>query len=311
MDPCSKNLVKVPLKEIHPLSHLIPTLILFLPTIATSIYTSLDKTLIGLLVPGEVVEQLPDGTTIVKKIADIENGNYEYAEKLVKMALTVITSLGIVMIPRNTKYYAEGKIEEVENNIYVTSKIVFMLGIPLMLGCIAIADNLIPWYLGDSYSKAANLMKLLSPIILIIGFSNVFGLQFLIPTGQDKKFTIAIVIGAITNLCLNLFFIHFWQSYGAAIATLIAEFLVTMVMYLFIKKHIHLWKILLNSWKYILAGIGMFVPCYFVGMKLSSSILNTFLIVAIGAGIYGILLLILRDEFLIKGIQKIIRKIKK
>lgn len=306
-----KNLTRVPLKEIHPFKHLLPTLILFLPTIATSIYTSLDKTLIGLLIPGEVIEKLPDGTEVVKKIADIENGNYEYAEKLVKMALTIITSLGIVMIPRNTKYYAEGKIEEVEKNIYITSKIVFMLGIPLVLGCIAVADNLIPWYLGDTYTKAANLMKLLSPIILIIGFSNIFGLQFLIPTGQDKKFTIAIIIGAVTNLCLNLVLIRYWQSYGAAIATLIAEFLVTTVMYIFIRKHIRLWKILLNSWKYALAGIGMFVPCYFVGLKLSASILNTFIIVIMGVGIYGVLLLILRDKFLMMGIKKIIRKVKK
>ena len=180
-----------------------------------------------------------------------------------------------------------------------------------MLGCIAIADNLIPWYLGDSYAKAANLMKLLSPIILIIGFSNVFGLQFLIPTGQDKKFTIAIITGAVSNLCLNLVFIRFWQSYGAAIATLVAEFLVTMTMYFFIRKNVKLWKILFSSWKYILSGIIMFIPCYFVGVQLSPSILHTFLIVGMGAGIYGVLLLILRDEFLMMAFRKILRRGKK
>ena len=64
----------------QPFKHLKPTIILFLPTIATSIYTSLDKTLIGLITQD-----------------DAENGNYEYAEKLVKMALTVLTSLGTLL----------------------------------------------------------------------------------------------------------------------------------------------------------------------------------------------------------------------
>ena len=305
------SLQKVSLKEIHPWKHLIPTLILFLPTIATSVYTSLDKTLIGLLVPGEMIVTLENGEQVVKKIADIENGNYEYAEKLVKMALTVITSLGIVMIPRNTKCYSEGKIEEVKNNIYTTLKIVFMIGIPLMLGCIVIADNIIPWYLGSEYTKAANLMKLLSPLILLIGFSNVFGLQFLIPTGRDKQYTISIIVGAVSNLCLNLIMIRFWKSYGAAIATIVAEAIVSIVMYAFVHKHISFLKVLLNSWKYVLAGIGMFIPCYFVGLQLEPSILNTFIIVVIGIVTYGIILLILRDEFLMKQIKKVFAKIKK
>lgn len=298
------NIKKVSLKQIHPWKHLIPSLILFLPTIATSVYTSLDKTLIGLLVPGEVVVTLENGEQVVKKISDIENGNYEYAEKLVKMALTIITSLGIVMIPRNTKCYSEGKIEEVKGNIYSTLKIVFMLGIPLMLGCIVIADNIIPWYLGGEYTKAANLMKLLSPLILLIGFSNVFGLQFLIPTGRDKQYTISIIIGAVSNLCLNLIMIRFWKSYGAAIATIVAEAIVSIVMYIFVHKQISFLKVLLSSWKYVLAGIVMFIPCYYIGLKLESSILNTFIIVTIGVLTYGIMLLILRDEFLMRQIKK-------
>ncbi|MDE6655549.1 MAG: flippase [Anaeroplasmataceae bacterium] len=305
------SIQKVSIKEIHPWRHLFPTLVLFLPTIATSVYTSLDKTLIGLLVPGEVIEYLDNGEQVVKKIADIENGNYEYAEKLVKMALTVITSLGIVMIPRNTKCYSEGKIEEVERNIYTTLKIVFMIGIPLMLGCIVIADNIIPWYLGAEYSKAANLMKLLSPLILLIGFSNVFGLQFLIPTGKDKQYTIAIVIGALFNVCFNLIFIRYWKSYGAAIATIVAEGIVTIVMYIFVYKHIKFWKILLSSWKYMLAGVAMFVPCFFIEQHLEASILNTFLLAGIGAAIYGVILLILREEFLLLGCKKILKKLKK
>lgn len=287
----SKKVFKIDIKLLKPLKHLLPTLILFLPTIATSIYTSLDKTLIGVI------------TGI-----DSENGNYEYAEKLVKMLLTVVTSLGVVVIPRNSKYFAEGNIEAVKENIYKSIQFVLCLGVPLTLGTICVADNMIPWYLGDGYDKAANLMKILSPIILIIGLSNVFGLQFLIPSGQDKKFTISIVAGAVINFGLNCLLITYWQSYGAAIATVIAEFVVTLLMIIFARKDIKFLKALSSSWKYIISGLIMFIPCYFVGHILKPSILNTIIIVIIGVVVYGICLLTLRDKFVFGVINMIISK---
>ncbi len=284
----SKKIFNVDLKKLRPLKHLLPTLILFLPTIATSIYTSLDKTLIGVI------------TGI-----DSENGNYEYAEKLVKMLLTIVTSLGVVVIPRNSKYFADGNIEAVKENIYKSIQFVLCLGIPLMLGTICIADNLIPWYLGDGYNKAANLMKILSPIILIIGLSNVFGLQFLIPSGQDKKFTISIITGAVINFGLNWLLITYWKSYGAAVATVVAEFFVTLFMIVFARKDIKFYKAMLSSWKYVVSGLIMFLPCYFVGNILNPSIFNTLIIVVIGVVVYGMCLVILRDKFVFGIISKV------
>ncbi len=286
-----KLLKKVSIKDIKPLRHLLPTLILFLPTIATSVYTTLDKTLIGLITG-----------------LDSENGNYEYAEKLVKMALVVITSLGAVLIPRNSQKFADGDMEGVRQNIYKSARFVFFVGVPLMLGMIAVSDNLIPWYLGEGYDKAINLIKLLSPIIVIIGLSNVFGLQYLIPSGNDKKFTIAIVSGAIINLSLNLLLIYYWQSYGAAVATIIAETIVTGVMLFFIRKDIKFVKILISSWKYVLSGAVMFVSCFFVGRMLNPSILNTFLIVLLGVAVYSVMIILLRDSFVLDALRKITGK---
>ena len=289
-----KNIDKISFKELKPLKHLRPTFMLFLPTIATSIYTSLDKTLIGLITQ-----------------SDAENGNYEYSEKLIKMALTFVTSLGVVLIPRNSKKFADKDYDSVRSNIAVSCKFVFLLGIPLALGCVAVSDNLIPWYLGDEYDKAANLMKILSPIIIIIGLSNVFGIQYLIPSGQDKKFTISIICGAVTNLVLNIPLIYFFKSYGAAIATVIAESTVTFMMYFFIRKDIHFLSILKSSWKCFVSGIVMFICCFFTARAFPASILNTFIIVLIGVVSYGICLLLLRESMMLDSIKRIMSKFKK
>lgn len=295
-----KYLVKVSIHELQPLKHLIPTIVLFLPTIATSIYTSLDKTMIGIITG-----------------LDSENGNYEYAERIVKMALTVVTSLGTVMIPRNSNNFAKGDLEAIRQNIYTSCKFVFLLGLPMLFGIIAVSDNLVPWYLGDGYDKVSNLMKILSLIIIIIGLSNIFGLQFLVPCKMDKKFTIAIITGAVTNFGLNCGFIYLWGAYGAAIATVIAETAVTGVMLFFLRKEIKFTKILLSSWKYFVSAAIMFIPCYFVGNYLyalnhdgGNALLNSFIIVAMGIVIYVACLFILRDEYFLSYVKSFINKLK-
>lgn len=274
---------RVSFKELNILKHLPSTLVLFLPTIAVSVYTTLDKTLIGLI------------TNI-----DSENGNYSYAEKLVKMSMTFVTSLGTVMIPRNSKQFADNDIEGIENNINNSIRFVFFLGIPLMLGLIAISDNLIPWFLGEGYDKAALLLKTLSPLVLLIGLSNVFGKQYLVPSHSDKKYAIAIISGAFVNLILNLFLIRLLLSEGAAIATIVAESFITLIMFIFVAKKISITKSFIKSWKYICAGIIMFVPCLLLGKILESSILNSLIIALTGSCIYFVILLLLKDEYIFK-----------
>ena len=287
-----KYLVKVNYKDINIKKHIKPAIILFLPSIATSIYTTLDKTLIGIITK-----------------SDSENGNYEYADRIVKMVLVFVTSLGTVLIPRNSKRFEEGDFDGVKKNIYMSCRFVMLLGVPAMLGLIATANNFVPWFLGDSYTKVPLLIKVLSPVLIIIGLSNVFGLQFLIPSGEDKKFTIALCIGAISNFIFNIPMIYLFGALGAAIATIFAELLVTTTMLFFIRKSIKFIEILKNVWKYIVSGLVMFIPCEIVSMFLAPSIINTIIIVLIGVITYICCIALLHDSFSMKLLKKATNKI--
>ncbi|MCI1735269.1 MAG: flippase [Bacilli bacterium] len=312
-----KCLQKIDPSKLRPWRHFAPTLRLFLPTIATSVYTMLDKTLLGLLIQETYVvqeSQLINGVetivNVTKRYSDLENGYYEQSEKVVKMAMTIITALGIVMIPRNSTEFAKGNIENVKRNIYYATNFVWALGIPLMLGIAAIAPNLVPWFLGNGFKKCILLMQLFTPLILIIGFSNVFGLQYLVPTQRDGKFTIGIISGAITNLILDVILIHFYWSIGAVIATLVAETVVTSVMMIMIHKEISFKRILFQSWKYLIAGGAMFACVYVTQHYLAPTILNTFLLILEGIVVYALLVLLMRDRFSLDLIHRGILKIK-
>ena len=275
-----KYLKKISIKALNPFYHMKGALILFIPAIAISVYTSLDKIMIGVITK-----------------SDVENGNYEYAEKILRMILTIITSLGTVMSPRNSNRFAEGDIKAVEKNVYYTLQFVFFLGVPLMFGIIAIADNFVPWYLGDGYNEVASLIKILSPIIIIVGLSNVFGRQLLIPCKQENDYTISVVFGAIINFALNIILIKNYKSYGAAVATVITEMIVTTAMFFFVRTKIHLKILIFNSWKYWFSSIAMFAICKLSLLRLPYGILYTGITVMMGIVCYFIILFSLKDRF--------------
>lgn len=278
-----KKLVKVKIKDLHPLRHLRGSLRLFIPALALSLYTILDKTLIGFITHN-----------------DSENGFYEQAEKIIKMSMTLITCLGTVMVSRNSYEIKQGNLEQVQTNNYYSFHFLWILGIPLMVGNIFVASNMVPWFLGTNFNQSILLMQVLAPLILIIGVSNVIGLQYLLPSGKDRQFTLAISTGALVNLILNIPLIYFWGSLGAAFSTIIAELVVTIVMLLMVSKQLSFLKILRMALKPSLASFFMGVIIGILNTYLAPSILNTLIIVGVGVIVYGLAILILRDNLIIE-----------
>lgn len=305
-----RYLQKIKLSELKPIKHLVPCLKLFIPTIAVSVYTMLDKTMIGMIIQGETTV-IENGVEVTKKISDLESGYYNQAEKIIKILITVVTALGAVMIPRNAYYFNTGETEKAKDNVIKGIKFAFLLALPLMLGVICVADNFSPWFFGAGYEKVPLLMKVFAPLILAIGLNNVFGIQYLIPSGKDAIYTISVLIGATVNLVLNTVLIYFYSSMGAAIASVCAEFSILIFQMIYLRKEISPIKTILSGWKYLLSSCVMFVPCFFMGKYLESSILNTILIVLVGVFVYGIMLLVLKDSFVLDYLHKFVSKFKK
>ncbi len=289
-----KKVPKVSFSKLKPFRHMKQVIILFLPTIATSIYTVLDKTLIGIITG-----------------SDAQNGFYEQAEKIVKCALTLITCLDLVMIPRNSNEFQKGNIEKLKDNIYKAFHFVWLLGIPIMLGIIVVADMFVPWYLGTSFNDAILLLEVLSPLILIIGCSSILGTHYLIPTKRDKSFTIAIISGAICNLVLNIPLIYLYGAIGAAISTVFAELLIVIIMLIMARKDLECKKIFKTSLKPIISGIVMFGVLLLIKQYLSVSIISTLILIILGVLVYGLMLLLLKENMIYEILNGLKQKIKK
>lgn len=288
-----KYIEKVKINELNILKHLKPTIILFIPQIAVQIYTVLDKTMIGMIVSDKA-----------------EVGYYEQSQKIIKLLLSIITSLGTVMLPRMAATFANGDNDKMKEYMKKSFNFVFLLAFPMIIGIDSVASKFVPLFFGNGYEKVTNIIYIISPIILAIGLSNVVGTQYLLPTKRQKEYTISVICGAIINFILNMILIRMFRSLGASIATVIAEFSVTAIQLFAIRKDMNIKKIVNLSKKYLVSTIVMGIVVLLIGFKGNNS-WTTIIIQGIsGMVTYLVMLIILKDEFLLDNINKIL-KVKK
>lgn len=291
-----KYIKRISLKRLEIKKHLKPTIVLFIPQIASQIYVVLDKTMIGILVEDKA-----------------EVGYYEQSQKIVKIILTLATSLGTVMLPRIASEFAKGKQEQIRKSILNSFNYIFLLSIPMMIGLVVITQDLIPWFLGEGFNKSIYITYAISPIMIMIGLSSVIGTQYLLPTKKQKQYTISVITGALVNLFLNFILIPHYLSIGAAIATVVAETSVTGVQFYFIRNDFKIKEILKMSLKYFIVAILMAIILLIVNNILFykfSVIIRMILDVTLGAIAYFGLLILLNDQFTKKLISRAL-KVKK
>lgn len=279
--------------------HLKETFVYFLPTIATTIYTVLDKTLIGLLISGETTI-IENGDTVVKKISELENGYYEQATKILMIVKAVsFLSINGVMESRSSYLFGKEDHDGAKKLLLMDLSITTFLSVGAVFGLAAVASLFVPIFFGDGYEKTITLCYVLTGISLIICISNCLATTYYTPSGRRKQSTRYIIIGAITNLVLNIPLIILFKSIGAAIASVISELLV-MILYVIKSNGFITFKQIFHFvWKKIIAGIIMLAIILILN-HFSMSYINHYLLlltdVLLGFVIYMSILIVLRDD---------------
>ena len=283
-----KLLVRVPWSELRIFRHFKNTLIYFLPTIATSIYTVLDKSLIGL---------------ITKDVA--ENGYYEQATKVIDILKAVVfVSLNAVLGPRCTNLYAKGKVEEIKGILRGSVDFMLLLGIGAVFGLIGVANLFVPWFFGDGFDRVGILLKCLAPIIVVITISNSLGYQYYDPAGQRLKSAKFLMIGAGCNLMLNCLLIPRLQSVGAVIGSVLSEVVISALYLKNCEGYLRFGQILAMGWKKVVAGGLMLVVLLYRSAGCQPVTVDILLLVLQGVLVYFAVLFLLQDSLLIQTTKK-------
>ncbi len=289
-----KILTKVKISDLNIFKHIKPTISLFIPQIAVQVYTIFDKTMLGMLTSDM-----------------IQVGIYEQSSKIVKLTLTIVTSMGTVVIPRIATLYSNNNKIEIQKRLNKSFHFVWLLGIPLTLGIIGIANNMVPWFLGDEFMGAIPVLQIGALLIMAIGFNNVTGMQYLIPIGKQNHFTFSVIIGAIINFVGNYFFIRKCGAIGAMFFSVVAETSIFIIQVFFTKKVIEIKNIVNNSLHCIISGVIMLSIIYPLSIVMNSNVISTIIIICIGIISYFIPMLIFKDDFIIEAKSGVLSKIRR
>lgn len=281
--------------------HLRPILVFFSMSAAINVYTNLDTTMLG----------------IMKDKAEV--GYYSAGIKIKNLLVSLTTSLGAVLLPRLSYYIEKGEQKAFQETVSKAFNFVLILGSAVTVYFIVMAQEALLLLGGDGYSASVTPMQILMPTVLLIGLSNITGMQILTPYGQENKVLVSIVGGAVLDFVLNLALIPNYGASGAAFATLLAELLVLVVQCYYLRQLLKEIVRYIPFWKYIVAvGAGTVlmlavkhwiqIPQLFSG----TGTLQAFFELAVTAVVFfggeGIALILVKEPFVMEMLEKIIKK---
>lgn len=226
---------KIMKKNLHPI------VLLFLPQVAISLYVVLDRTLLGLL----------------GSYSDV--GIYEQGQKLISILLKVVSSLGVVMLPRVANLLSERREEEAQNMVKFSFILYNLIIFPMIFGLIAVNEVFVKLFLGKNFQDVKYVLYIIVFNIMFVGWTNILGYQVLVVRNKNKEFMLSTTIPAFVSVAVNIAVIPFFGYIGASITSVVVEILVFTIQWYY-SRNIISKKLLFNKdlAKIILSSLVMF-----------------------------------------------------
>lgn len=281
----------VPVLHMNASKHLKPLLILFASSLATSIYVSSDTTVLGFV------------------CGDYYTGLYGAATKLYSVLKNLISAIVIVSIPRFSFYYGSNKREEFDSLLNKISKALVIITLPIVAGVFTLSREIILFISGKQYIEASSALRILSVAVLFVAISWIQSQCILVPMKQEKAVLYTTIFTAILNVVLNILLVGKWKHNATALTTLISEACVVIIYFRVIGSKVRFPKIGYELFHGLIAAVAMIGALYLIGRIDMNIYIQLPLSVLIGALVYAVILLLLRDKVAILIINKIFKKL--
>lgn len=206
---------KVIKKNLHPI------VLLFLPQVAISLYVVLDRTLLGLL----------------GSYSDV--GIYEQGQKLISILLKVVSSLGVVMLPRVANLLSERRDKEAQNMVKFSFILYNLIIFPMIFGLIAVNEVFVKLFLGKNFQDVKYVLYVTVFNIMFVGWTNILGYQVLVVRNKNKEFMLSTTIPAFVSVAVNIAVIPFFGYIGASITSVVVEILVFAIQWYYSRNIIN------------------------------------------------------------------------
>ena len=202
-------------KNLHPI------VLLFLPQVAISLYVVLDRTLLGLL----------------GSYSDV--GIYEQGQKLTSIIYKIVSSLGVVMLPRVANLLSERKEKEAQNMVKFSFILYNLIIFPMIFGLIAVNEVFVKLFLGKDFQDVKYVLYITTINIMLVAWTNILGHQVLVVRNKNKEFMLSTTIPAFVSVAVNIVVIPFFGYIGASITAVVVEILAFAIQWYYCRNIIN------------------------------------------------------------------------
>ena len=287
--------VKIARPTIHDMkAAIMESVIYFVPTIATAIYSMVDKTMLGVFDPQK-----------------ISTGLYESSERLVKVALALSTASFTIMRTRMSYLFSKNDPSAYRKMTYVFMSFSLMLCWPIMFGIIGISKDFVPIFFGNGFEEVVSLSYVFSLVVPCLTISGLLQAIYIFPYGLQKTMDVYYGVIVTVNIIMNLVLIRFFGTVGAIIASVFAELLLAVILIIRAKNDIDVRFIAKGSIKYFVASIAMLLVMKSVSIYMRSNPIIKVSAEFVAAVItYFIMCFALRDKFVLDQSKAVCIQIK-
>ena len=273
--------------------HIRPILLIFGTSLASSIYLTMDTTMLGAMK------------------GDTATGIYTAAVKINSVINTLLNTVSATILPRVSYYLGNGLKSEFQKLMQTSADILFLAAMPVAIGMMCVSDILIVVFSGPEFVSGSLAAKILSVKLVFGAVDRVLAYQVCIPYKKDKEVLISTIAGAGFNLVANAVLIHYYSVTGAAVATLLSEMIVFCILTVY-SRQVFETKVLYKRLPvYFFASIWFFAVRWILDQYVSNIIYELILAVGICVIGYFLMLLALKDPYLTEILKGAFRRIKK
>lgn len=279
-----------PIRNRVYLQHMRPIFVFFASTVAISVYTNLDTIMLG---------YFSDNTEV---------GLYNAAIKIKAIMATVLSAPAMVFLPRMTRFIESEKFDEFRCQSSIIINIIMLVTIPASLFFIVVAPDTVFLLSGSNYEGAIPIMRIVMPSVIFITMTGILGNQMLNSLGAEKYILISVVIAAVLDFVLNIVLIPILGGRGAALSTLLAEFVVFLVQISSLNR-LGFNPISFKYLVHILLGASIAVSFVILIKKMfvtESLFLNLTIYAIACIVVYSLFLVITRDQYFKTLIKEVI-----
>lgn len=275
--------------------HLKPILIIFASSVATTIYLSLDTTLLGLINNNYVV------------------GIYSVSTKMYNIVKQLIAAILTVTIPRFALLWGRHRYGEYRKLLLEISDALALISIPAAVGVYMLAPQIVILLSSAKYIRAVSSLRLLCPALIFSIFSWIFTSCVLIPAKRENKVLIITILSAVVNLVLNLLLMPSLKENAAAITTSLSE-AISMLLGIYYSRDIIKGLYKSGFWKeiftYILGTISIVIICFAGDVLFNSTVMIILFDVVLSIVEYVLILLGVKNKFALDVLERILLRFK-